>query len=243
MNNKLTNYCFSEIATNNTTRISPVPGDEKMYIGLEHINSDVLSITDWGSDTVLIGDKFKMSKGDVLFARRNAYLRRVGIAPFDGIYSAHGMIFRPIEKVIDSSFFPFFIKSNEFMDRAVKISVGSMSPTVNWKDLKKEVFALPPIDEQKRYAKLLWNLENLIENYKHRLVYYDQLVKSRFVEMFGRIRDNNQNLPTKELGSIVEVRNGRDYKHIQNDNGKYPVYGSGGIMTYADDYLAQKKQS
>ncbi|WP_400233760.1 restriction endonuclease subunit S [Methanomethylophilus alvi] len=67
--------------------------------------------------------------------------------------------------------------------------------------------------------------------------YFDMLIKSRFNEMFGSVRDNELHLPIKELGSVVEVRNGRDYKHIQNDNGQYPVYGSGGVMTYADEYL------
>ena len=61
--------------------------------------------------------------------------------------------------------------------------------------------------------------------------------KSRFIEMFGNIRENNLSLPVRKMGDIVEIRNGRDYKAIQNDNGKYPVYGTGGIMTYADDYL------
>ena len=70
---------------------------------------------------------------------------------------------------------------------------------------------------------------------------FDSLVKSRFIEMFGHVRDNELNLPIKELGSIVEVRNGRDYKHVQNDNGQYPVYGSGGVMTYADEYLCPEE--
>lgn len=67
--------------------------------------------------------------------------------------------------------------------------------------------------------------------------YFDALVKSRFIEMFGTVRDNNLSLPIMKMGDIVEIRNGRDYKTIQNDNGKYPVYGTGGIITHADDYL------
>ena len=55
--------------------------------------------------------------------------------------------------------------------------------------------------------------------------------------MFGTVRDNNLSLPIMKMGDIVEIRNGRDYKTIQNDNGKYPVYGTGGIITHADDYL------
>ena len=61
--------------------------------------------------------------------------------------------------------------------------------------------------------------------------------KSRFIEMFGTVRDNTLSLPVQKMGDVVEIRNGRDYKVIQNDNGRYPVYGTGGIITYADDFL------
>ena len=55
--------------------------------------------------------------------------------------------------------------------------------------------------------------------------------------MFGTVRDNTLSLPVQKMGDVVEIRNGRDYKVIQNDNGRYPVYGTGGIITYADDFL------
>ena len=67
--------------------------------------------------------------------------------------------------------------------------------------------------------------------------YFDMLIKSRFIEMFGTVRDNTLSLPVQKMGDVVEIRNGRDYKVIQNDNGRYPVYGTGGIITYADDFL------
>ena len=64
----------------------PEPGDEKMYIGLEHLDSGSLKITRWGSEVELTGQKLVMRKGDVLFGRRNTYLRRAAIAPHDGIF-------------------------------------------------------------------------------------------------------------------------------------------------------------
>ena len=35
----------------------------------------------------------------------------------------------------------------------------------------------------------------------------------------------------------LEIKNGRNQKAVENPNGKYPIYGSGGIMGYADDYI------
>ena len=52
-------------------------------------------------------------------------------------------------------FLPFFMQSDLFMERAKEISVGSLSPTINWKTLAREMFALPPLDEQRRIAEVL----------------------------------------------------------------------------------------
>lgn len=39
----------------------------------------------------------------------------------------------------------------------------------------------------------------------------------------------------KKLGAVFDIGNGRDYKHL--DTGKIPVYGTGGLMTYVNEYL------
>lgn len=151
-----------------------------------------------------------MHKGDILFGKRRAYQRKVGIAPFDGIFSAHGMVLRPKENVIDKDYFPFFISSDQFMERAVRISVGGLSPTINWKDLKEQVFDIPNIEEQRNLAERLWSAYRLKESYKHLLVATDEMVKSRFIEMFGNPISSEQNYPLKKLGECVEINPRRD---------------------------------
>lgn len=39
------------------------------------------------------------------------------------------------------------------------------------------------------------------------------------------------------FADVLEIKNGRNQKAVENPNGKYPIYGSGGIMGYADDYI------
>lgn len=146
---------FDQIAQNITERAEPTPADSAMYVGLEHIDTGSLRVRRWGSQTDLIGTKFKMRKGDILFARRNAYLKRVAIAPHDGLFSAHGMVLRAKPNVVLPEFLPFFMQSDLFMKRAVEISVGSLSPTINWKTMAVQEFALPPLDEQQSAVTLL----------------------------------------------------------------------------------------
>lgn len=178
-------FKFDQIAINSTAKKKPVPEDAAHYIGLEHLEPGTFEIANWGSDVAPVGEKLLMKKGDVLFGRRRAYQRKVGIAPFDGIFSAHGMVLRPKTEVVDARYFPFFISSDQFMNEAVRISVGSLSPTINWSTLKNCEFDLPPLDEQRKLADLLWAANDLKEKYKKAIAASDEMLKAKFREMFG----------------------------------------------------------
>ena len=230
------NYRFDQIAVNSTAKKTPTESDREHYIGLEHIDSECLEITRWGSDVAPIGEKLIMKKGDVLFGKRRAYQRKLAIAPFDGIFSAHGMVLRPNEEVVDKNYFPFFMSSDLFMERAVQISVGGLSPTINWKDLREQEFPLPPLAEQKVLADKLWAAYRLKESYKKLLAATEEMVKSQFIEMFGDTHVKSDN--SRQWKEVVEIINGKDYKTIQVEDGGYPVYGTGGEMARAADYLS-----
>ena len=177
-------YRFDQIAINSTEKKKPVEADKDTYIGLEHLDSGNLEVSRWGSEVAPIGDKLVMRKGDVLFGRRRAYQKKVAIAPFDGIFSAHGMVLRPIESVITKEFFPFFISSDYFLDAAIQISVGSLSPTINWRDLCKLEFNIPSIEQQNAISGMLQEMNHLKNAYGELLKGMDVLVQSQFVEMF-----------------------------------------------------------
>ena len=209
-------YKFGDLVYNITEKRSPVAGDEELYIGLEHLDSGSLRVTRWGSKVALKGDKLVMRKGDILFGRRNTYLRRVSIAPHDGLFSAHGMILRAKTERINSEYLPFFIASDYFMDEAIRISVGSLSPTVNWKELKELEFTIPALAEQEKLAKTLIAANNLKEKYEELLAITDDLVKSQFIELFG---DNEY--PEYKLSEVCEK--------ITDGTHKTPNYQDEGI--------------
>lgn len=178
-------YRFDQIAINSTEKKKPVEEDRFTYLGLEHLDSGSLKVTRFGTDVAPIGEKLVMRKGDVLFGKRRAYQKKVAIAPFDGIFSAHGMVLRPKEEVVDKGFFPLFISSDYFLDAAIKISVGSLSPTINWRDLKELEFELPDLETQRHLAAVLWAMNETIDAYKALISATGELVKSQFIEMFG----------------------------------------------------------
>ena len=192
-------YRFDEIAILRNEKRTPVPEDKYTYVGLEHLDSGKLEVTRWGSEVDIKGEKLVMHKGDILFGRRNTYLKRAAIAPHDGLFSAHGMIFRPNTKVISERLFPFFIASDYFMDAAIRISVGSLSPTVNWKTLRELRFKLPPLDQQNELADLMQAANDTKVAYEQMLLQLDELVKSQFIEMVQPMIDAGETTPLVDL--------------------------------------------
>lgn len=147
---------FEQMATNVNVRIdNPSESGMEHYVGLEHLDPDSLRIRRWGSPCDVEAGKLFFKTGDIIFAKRRAYQRKLGVAEFDGICSAHAMVLRAKPEVVLPEFLAFFMQSDLFMNRAVEISVGSLSPTINWKTMAVQEFALPPKGEQRRFVEVI----------------------------------------------------------------------------------------
>ena len=201
-------YKFEDIIFNITEKKKPVEEDKYNYIGLEHLESGNLFISKWGSDTAPEGEKIVMKKGDVLFGKRRAYQKKVAISPIDGIFSAHGMVLRPKEDVICKEFLPFFISSETFLNEAIRISVGGLSPTVNWKDIRELEFDLPSLAEQKVLAEKLWAAYEVKQSYLKMIDATQEMVKSQFIEMFGTSESNDKGWPVSTFGERFNITSG-----------------------------------
>ncbi len=218
----MTRYRFDQIAENSTAKKKPEESDRGRYVGLEHLDPGTLEVTRWGAEVTPKGDKLLMKKGDVLFGRRRAYQKKVGIAPFDGIFSAHGMVLRPKADVVDPMFFPFFISSDIFLDEAIRVSVGSLSPTANWKDLRTLEFDLPSPGKQRELAGILSEAESLKGHYRKMLTTCDDVVKSQFVEMFGGPDPTESDCLPVTIGELAaDIRYGTSKKASDSGEFKY----------------------
>jgi type I restriction enzyme M protein len=204
-------FPFGEIADCIRETGQPTPVDSATYIGLEHMDTGSLHIRRWGSDADLKGQKLKMRKGDILFAKRNAYLRRVAIAPHDGFFSAHGMVLRARQDKVLPEFLPFLMMSDRFMNRAVEISVGSLSPTINWTTLKLEEFDLPPLDQQRRIAEILWAVDETSEAYTATIASAENAASAFSESVFGE-KSEYANDGRIALGGVCKLQSGYPFK-------------------------------
>jgi type I restriction enzyme S subunit len=155
---------FGDLAKHISKRIEPSETNLDIYVGLEHLDPDSQRIKRHGVPSDVDGQKLLVKKGQIIFGKRRAYQRKLGIADWDCICSAHAMVLEPNPEAVLPEFLPYFMQSDLFMNRAIAISEGSLSPTIKWKVLCEQKFIFPDKGEQKRLLTLLRSTEvNLIE--------------------------------------------------------------------------------
>ena len=101
---------------------------------------------------------------------------------------------------------------------------------------------IPPLDEQRRIAAVLDKVSDLIAKRREQLDKLDELVKARFVEMFGDPSANSQ-WPTQKLSKLGELNRGVSKHRPRNDpdllGGPYPLIQTGDVSNsglYISDY-------
>lgn len=220
---------FDEFAQNISERVEPSQTDMDVYVGLEHIDPDTLHLSRHGHPSDVEGTKLRFYKGDIIFGRRRAYQRKTALATTDGICSAHAMVLRAKEDVVDPSFFPFLFHSKQFIDMAITISVGGLSPTINWKDISKQEFLLPPKSEQKRLAELLWAADEVVEKEKREREKMEELLETDCANTLGQCNNGQYESLNQSFIKISDViakerfEVGKLETEQYQSQGKYPI--------------------
>ena len=98
---------------------------------------------------------------------------------------------------------------------------------------------LPPIDQQKKIAAILDAADAYRQKTKALITKYDALTQSLFLDMFGDPVSNPKGWGIFSFKDVLEIRNGKNQKLIENKNGIYPICGSGGVMSYGDNYISE----
>ena len=173
---------FGEIAKSVSKRVDPANTELEVYVGLEHLDPDNLRITRRGVPGDVKGQKLLVKPGQIIFGKRRAYQRKVAVADFEGICSAHAMVLEAIPEVVIPEYLPFFMQSDMFMERAVAISEGSLSPTIKWKTLASQEFPLPPRERQETMLEVISKIYDLSNQT------YDAYLAS--LSFFQRLIDN-----------------------------------------------------
>lgn len=231
---------LSDIATEINERVvSPENSELTRFVGLENISYGELEINKWSSTEGLISAAKKFEAGDVLFARRNVYLRRASQVSFDGICSGDAFVLRGNEDQVVPGFLTIILNSNILWEYAIANAAGTMSKRVKWRDLCEFSFLLPPKQVQSEICNVIWSCNNSLMKKRDLHDAIEILKYSEFKDMCSS-ELNAEYAPVEKLlletpkngfspkcnfegkgirtVSLSAIRNG---KFIVNDNIKY----------------------
>ena len=194
---------------------NPQESGFQYFVGLEHYDSGEPLITRYSTPENLTSSVKHFAKGDILVARRNVYLKRASLVDFEGVTSGDSIVLRAKDKKYQH-ILPFILNSEDFWDYAEQNSDGTMSKRLSPADLLDYEFEEPAdID---LLADKLWAAYRVKESYKKLLAATDDMLKAKFIEMFGE-----ENATTR-LGDYVDVKTGKLDSNAANKDGQYPFF-------------------
>lgn len=181
------------------------------FLAGEHMETSCIAIYNHGElnektrNTLGYQFHYPFEIGDVLFMTKNPYLKKCGYATFEGICSIATFVLRSKdESKLTQKFLAVLLQTDQFWDYLEANKSGSVNYFITWKTLEQYEFDLPTIEKQNEIAEIVWAIEETRQSYKKLLKSTDELVKSRFIEMFGTIYNNVHNFNIKTLEEICE---------------------------------------
>lgn len=125
--------------------------------------------------------------------------------------------------------------------RLQKYYTGATIPHIYFKDYQNEEFNLADLNKQREIVKVLKNVDNTIRYQEIEINKFDELIKARFIEMFGDPITNSRSLSTNSLKDTLILKAG-DFTEASNifeeysDVHPYPCYGGNGVRGFVSEY-------
>lgn len=150
---------FGEIAFIRNAKVvaSSTPAGTQC-VELDSIAGDGRGRLIMSTDAVGVSPKYSFTKGDILFGRLRAYLRKYWLATFDGICSTEIWPIVAREGRVSGAFVHLLVQTNDFLD-AAGVSYGTHMPRSDWSVLKKLLVRLPMAAEQTAIAAVLSDMD------------------------------------------------------------------------------------
>lgn len=161
--------------------------------------------------------------GDILISRLPDPIGRACVVPQyvgKAITAVDCTIVRLENLLCDTSYFINYTQSQRYANELSKFLAGTTRTRISRKNLERIEIPLPSLDEQRKIAAVLDKVSDLIAKHRQQLDKLDELVKSRFIEMFGEPENNNKAWPVKSLDKLCTVGSSkRVYQNEQSSEG------------------------
>ncbi|WP_229241363.1 restriction endonuclease subunit S, partial [Enterococcus faecalis] len=199
---------------------------------------------------------FEVKQGDIFFTRTSETINEIGYpsvmlgVPTDTVFS--GFVLRGRARSVDpmdNLFKRYVFFTESFRNEMVKKSSMTTRALTSGTAIKEMYVQYPSSkDEQHKIGAFLAQIDDTIALHQRKLDQLKELKKAYLQLMFASTNTKNDKLPKLrftgfkgywelcKLKEIVDVRSGRDYKHL--GSGNIPVYGTGGYMLSVSEALS-----
>jgi len=201
--NNLNEVKLGDLAYEVSERVAnPSESGYERFVGLEHLDSGSFYVNRWGSTSDVKSSMKLFKKGDILFARRNTYLKRVSVADFDGVCSGDIIVLREYESTIKGITL-LIMNLEKFWDFTISNSAGTMSKRAKWRDICEFRINIYSDEYLKRIVKMFGDIENVI-NRKQRLLDTTNIYINKFRNNILTKGIEKKNLKKSKIGYISE---------------------------------------
>lgn len=189
---------LSEIVHLSSEKVAENKDPSKPYVGLEHISSGEMRLRTLGLAATSISTNNVFRAGDTLFGKLRPQLRKCVRASCAGYCSTDILVLRPNEG-FSSEFASYTLASEAVFAEAIRVEEGTKMPRCSWKDLKKKIVFCPSPLQQRKIARILTTLDNLIEKTEALIAKYQAIKQGMMHDLFTRGVDSSGQLrPTQE---------------------------------------------
>lgn len=194
---------------------SPNKSEQLAYIGLEHIEPEMLRLNSIGASSEVTSSKFRFKSNDILFGKLRPYFRKVVKPEFDGICSTDIWVFNA-KTGFDQNFLFYFLANWDFVNTADGGESGTRMPRADWNYLKDTRWKVPPLSDQTAIAEVLSSLDDKIDLLRRQNRTLEKLAETLFKNLLEEKKGKWQ---LKPLGSLVETTYGGEWgkENAEND--------------------------
>lgn len=148
---------------------------------------------------------------NVLYSKLRPNLNKVVLPNQQGFATSEMLPLKPDKSVLCKEYLAAYLRSDSFVAWAVSKTAGAKMPRLSTNVLLEKEIPLPPLDEQRRIAAVLDKVSGLIAKRREQLDKLDELVKARFVEMFGDPVSNPKGWNIIRLSELGDCKNGMNF--------------------------------
>ena len=184
-------------------------------LNLDMVESNTGKVLDYlfVDDSQIGASTVSFDQSNVLYSKLRPYLNKVVLPDRAGYATSEMLPLKPDEKIIIRDYLAYFLRSPHFVNYINEKTSGAKMPRANTADLKAYEIDCPSIVKQKRIVSQIDSISRIIQARQQQLTSLDDLIKARFVEMFGEPIANPMNWPVKRLKELsILITNGNTPK-------------------------------